>query len=202
MRKVITTALGALLLVGSLSAVALAQETDSDTDTSTEVTEERVSALDSALSELVSEGVITQAQADTVAERLEAARGAFRGSRIGHLETVAEVLGTTVDDLRASLEAGSTLADIAGDQTQDVIDALVAEHQARLDQAVTDGRIDADTAAEKSAEIVERVTARVNGELPAGGSGMGRGHGHRGHGHGPGLDLDGAEDTDAVTSSA
>ena len=204
MRKVITTALGALLLVGSLSAVALAQETDTETDDGTTLVEERVSPFTTALDELVAEGVITQAQADLVSERLEATRGAFRGSRIGHLETVAGVLDMTVDELRSSLSEGSSLADIAGDQTQAVIDALVAEHQTRLDEAVADGRIDVETAAEKSTEIVQRVTDMVNGELPEGGPVMGRGHGHRGHGpggFGPGFGHDGAADTDAVTSS-
>jgi ribosomal protein S20 len=198
MRKVIATTLGALLFVGMLSAVATAQESDTDT-----AVPERVSVLDSALDELVQEGVITQAQADTIAERLASAHRAFRGSRVGHLETVAEVLDMTVDDLRASLQGGSSIADVAGDQAQAVIDALVAEHQARLDQAVEDGRIDADTAAEKATEIVERVTAMVNGELPEGGPGFGhRGHGRRGFGDGfgPGLDTEGTDD--AATTSA
>ena len=61
-----------------------------------------------------------------------------------HLDTAAEVLGLTVDELRTQLQDGSTLADVAAAQDVDVdtlIDALVAEAR-------------------------ERITARVNGEAP------------------------------------
>jgi hypothetical protein len=45
-----------------------------------------------------------------------------------------------------------------------VIDALVADATARLDEAVADGRLDADRAEEIKADLVERITAKVNGE--------------------------------------
>lgn len=83
------------------------------------------------------------------------------------LEIVGEVLGIAPEDLRAELQAGSTVADIAGDQTDAVIDALVEAGQARIDTALEEGRIDEDRAAELSEQLVEVVTARVNGERPA-----------------------------------
>ena len=181
MRKVIGVALSALLLVGMLSAVAAAQETDTEAV-------EPPAQIQEFLGELVEEGVINQEQADTLAERFTARfgeRGRMRGPGGHHAETIAEVLDMTVDELRDVLADGGTIADVAGDLTDEVIDALVAEHQARLDQAVEDGRIDADTAAEKSAELEQRITDMVNGELPEGRAGFGPGRrGHRGFGGG------------------
>lgn len=79
-----------------------------------------------------------------------------------HLDAAASALGMTVEELEAELEAGKTIAEVAAAQDVDVdtvIDALVA--------AATE-------------DIRERITARVNGELPEGG----HRHRHR-HGHGP-----------------
>lgn len=196
MRKVIGTALAVFLLVGALSAVAFAQEAESDAteDTTTEV--ERVSVLDQTLSDLVTEGVITQDQADTISERVGTLKMTFRQSRIRHLDTVAGVLGMDAADIQGALAGGSTLADIAGDQTDALIDALVAEHQARLDEAVAEGRIDADEAAEKAADIEQRVTDMVNGELELDRRGFGR----RGHRHG-GFGFGGAQTDDATAES-
>jgi hypothetical protein len=85
------------------------------------------------------------------------------------LDTAAEVLGLTVDELRTELEGGSTLAEVAEANDVDVetlIDALVAEATERLDEAVADGRLEADKAEEIKAALSERITARVNGEEP------------------------------------
>lgn len=85
------------------------------------------------------------------------------------LDTAAEVLGLTVDELRTELEGGSTLAEVAEANDVDVetlIGALVAEATERLDEAVADGRLEADEAEEIEAALTERITARVNGEEP------------------------------------
>jgi polyhydroxyalkanoate synthesis regulator phasin len=94
------------------------------------------------------------------------------------LGTVASTLGITEDELRTQLQSGKTLADIAGDKTPAVIDALVAEATARIDQAVTDGKLTAEQATERKADLTERITAMVNRTPPAPGEG-------RGHRHGP-----------------
>ncbi len=165
MRKLLTVmavvsfVAGAAILAVSLQRPesALAQET-----------EERVfdEPLGGVLEELVQQGVIDQDQADKIAAAIE--DRVFRFGRIikatPHLETVAEVLGIDIDELARQLRDGATLAEIAGDRTQDVIDALVDEHSARIDRAVQEGRISEERAAEVRTAIAERIEAMVAGE--------------------------------------
>jgi hypothetical protein len=85
------------------------------------------------------------------------------------LETAAATIGITADELRTALQDGSSIADVATAHDVDpqaVIDALVAEATARIDQAVADGRLDSDRAEEMKRNLVEHITARVNGERP------------------------------------
>lgn len=96
-----------------------------------------------------------------------------RRGRHGHhhrggrpLGTVAEVLGLEVDDLKSQLQDGATVANIAGDQTDEVIDALVEAKQTRLDAAVEADRLTQEGADEKLAEVTERITDRVNNGRP------------------------------------
>jgi hypothetical protein len=142
------------------------------------------------LGPLVEEGTITQAQAEAVAEVLaEGPRHRPHGPRGAGLETVAEFLGISVDDIRAALEEGQTLADVAADNgssAQALIDELVAEAEERLDQAIADGRLDEAEKADKLAEITERVTDMVNGEFEFGRPGGERGPRPGGPGRGPG----------------
>ncbi|NNF53155.1 MAG: hypothetical protein HKN03_01805 [Acidimicrobiales bacterium] len=170
-------------------AIASAQ-TDDTTPEST--VEEATPSFENFLGTLVEDGTITQEQADSIAESL-AERGFGRGHhrhgfRAGESEVVTELLGLTEAEIRTEIQAGNTLAEVAeaqGVPTQTLIDALVTEHQEHLDQAVTDGRLTEEEAAERSADLEERVTARVNGEL----EGRGRpGHGRRGAG--PVADAD------------
>jgi hypothetical protein len=77
------------------------------------------------------------------------------------------VLGITVDELRTELQSGKSIADVAGDQTQAVIDALVAEATTRIEQGVTDGRLTREEADEKLAELSDRITEMVNNVRPA-----------------------------------
>jgi hypothetical protein len=140
---------------------------------------EAVGWVDDALSGLVSDGTITQDQAEAVETALEDARPdhGMHGQRGRHLAVVAEALGITEDQLRDALGGGRTIAEVAADEgvdVQAVIDALVANAGARLDQAVADGDLTRQQADERLARIEERVTAMVDGERPAR-------HGHRGH---------------------
>lgn len=95
-----------------------------------------------------------------------------------NLGTVASTLGITEEELRTQLQSGKSLADIAGDKTGAVVDALVAEATARIDQAVADGKLTAEQASERKANLDERITAMVNRTPPAEGE-------RRGHRHGP-----------------
>jgi len=78
----------------------------------------------------------------------------------------AEALGLTTKELRTELKAGKTLAEVAeaqGVDKQDLIDALVAAGETRLDEA--------------KAELPDRIAELVDSTLPARGEG---GHGGRG----------------------
>lgn len=89
--------------------------------------------------------------------------------RLLGLETAADAIGISEDELRTALRDGSTLAEVAEANdvdVQTVIDALVAEATDRIDQAVGDGRLDEARAEEIKADLTERITARVNGEAP------------------------------------
>jgi ribosomal protein S20 len=90
------------------------------------------------------------------------------GRREGHhpkLDAAAQALKLSVDDLRSRLRDGKTLAQVAEDQNVDkqkVIDAMVAEATARIDQKVQEGEITADQANEHKANLQERITRFVN----------------------------------------
>ncbi|HEX6310269.1 MAG TPA: hypothetical protein VF152_01430 [Acidimicrobiia bacterium] len=98
--------------------------------------------------------------------------GPCRGPGGGkHLEVAAGAIGIEVDALREALEGGQTMAQVAeanGVDVQTVVDALVADISARIDEGVAEGRLTQEEADAKKAELQERVTARVNGERPEG----------------------------------
>lgn len=107
------------------------------------------------------------------------------------LGTAATALGMTKEELRDALDADTSIADVAAERNVDVqkvIDALVAEATARIDQKVADGDITAEQAAARKAELTERITALVNHDGPP----------PRHHRHGPPP----AGDTAAATTDA
>jgi predicted DNA-binding protein YlxM (UPF0122 family) len=98
------------------------------------------------------------------------------------LDTVAEVLGMTPEDLRAQLQAGKTLAEIAeaqGVDPQAVCDALHALAEERLQQAVADGQL----TQEQADQMLERMAEHEGDCLLDAGSPFGMRHG-RGMGMG------------------
>ena len=175
MRKklIIATAAGVLTLGGVAVAVPVLADTDGETSV--------VDRIKSALSGLVDDGSLTQEQADEVATTLSDAGlghgGHHGGDRIG-LETAADALGLTEEELRTALEPdGTSLADVAQAQGVDVgtlVDALVQAQQDRIAQAVEDGRLTQAEADQRLADLEARVTERVNSDDPV------RGHHGRG----------------------
>jgi hypothetical protein len=138
---------------------------------------------------LVAKGSITQAQADEILAALQAARPAHGpghgpGGRGGpgfgrDLDAAAKALGITADELRTALQGGQSLADVAkakGIDVSKVVDALVAQLKAHLDQEVASGEHTQAEADQKLADARTRIEAFVNGTAPAGGPGFG-GHG-------------------------
>ncbi len=127
MRK--TTKLGALG-AGGVAGLALAGAAllPANADTGTEDTTttqqqpaltDRVTRLREALAGLVEDGTLTQDAADTVAQTLaesDALRSHAHGGRGAGgiaLDTAAETLGLSAEELRDQLAAGATLADVA-----------------------------------------------------------------------------------------
>lgn len=122
-----------------------------------------------ALAGLVSDGTITQDQADAVQTALDEARpGRHRLRHLG-LDVVAEVLGITEDDLRTALRDGQTIAEVAaaeGVEVQAVVDAVVADVEARLAERVESGDLTQERADEMVAAAADRVPELLERELP------------------------------------
>lgn len=139
---------------------------------------------------------LTSAQESTTEDTTEAPPQSF-GPRFHHrlgagLEAAADALGLSVEELRTALADGGSIADVAAEQNVDVqtvIDAMVAEATTAIDEKVAAGDLDADRAEEMKANLVERVTAMVNGERPAFGRGGPGHHGRRHHFGGLGLEA-------------
>jgi hypothetical protein len=82
-------------------------------------------------------------------------------------DAAAEALGITEDELRAALEDGQSIAEVAeanGVDVQAVIDALVDEVETHLDEEVAEGDLTQAEADEKLANTTERITELVNRE--------------------------------------
>lgn len=84
-------------------------------------------------------------------------------------EVVQETLGLTAEEIRAGLQDGKTLSDLAAEQgvsAEDLAAAMIAAAEERIDAAVEAGKVDADRAAEKLAELEDKIDDVINGELP------------------------------------
>ena len=181
--------------------------------------DELVAGVEAKLDEAVADGRIDQETADeklaeasekittmvnSTLEEMQAAREAARVERQAEREarraerqqTVADVIGITVEELEAEMEAGDTtlaeLAEANGVPLDDLVAGLTASAVEHLDEKVADGTLTEEEAAEKLANLTERITERVQSE-PGDGPGEGRrGPGRRGPGRGgPGAGGDG-----------
>ncbi|GAC1517962.1 MAG: hypothetical protein NVS1B12_07770 [Acidimicrobiales bacterium] len=93
---------------------------------------------------------------------VRAARGRRRPADLG---VVATALGMTPTEVRTALENGQSIADVARAKhvdPQTVIDALIKDRTAKLDQAVKDGRITQAQADRVKATLPQRVADQVN----------------------------------------
>lgn len=102
-------------------------------------------------------------------ERQGRGNGEGRGKGKGcnkNLDAVAEALGMEADDIKAELEAGSTLAEIAEANNVDpetLVDAMVAAATERVEEKVTEGDLTEEEAAEKLAAKADRIEDKVFG---------------------------------------
>jgi len=106
--------------------------------------------------------------------RPSGAPGIGRGFRIegSSLQAASTYLGITEADLRTKLQSGQTLAQVAaataGKSRDGLIQALVTDENAKIDQAQKDGRVTADQATQLKTNVTARVTALVDGTMPVG----------------------------------
>ncbi|MBI5947674.1 MAG: hypothetical protein HY875_06025 [Chloroflexi bacterium] len=138
-----------------------------------------LAALDAKLDEKVLAGDLTQEKADALYARAETAlpklmdhtpqpgehRGKIAKALRGAIKTAAETIGIEPQELAGALKGGQSIADVAsanGVDPQTVVDALVAQASAKLDEAVANGRISEEKAAEIKSGLPERMTELVN----------------------------------------
>jgi len=113
----------------------------------------------------------------------------FRHHGLPGLSTAAKYLGLSEAQLRAKLESGKSLADVAKAQDKSVsglVAALKGDLQAKLDKAVSDGKLTKAQEARILDGAQKMITAAVNGKLPGpppNGKGWFREH----RGFGPGM---------------
>jgi len=202
-KKVIAIVVTTLALtagsIGVAGAASKASQKVSVTKSSTKVAGQvgvgPEQALATILKDLVSKGTLTQAQADALTAAVTAAKAAHdadrpMGGKGGPLDTdraamealVSTTIGVDSATIKSRLQAGESLAQIAGAKKDALIAALVANETKRIDAAVTAGKLTAAQATEMKANLVAHVTEEVNqvgGKGPKGGRG-GHGHDHRG----------------------
>jgi hypothetical protein len=123
-----------------------------------------------------------------------------RGGHGAGLDTAADVLGMTPEELRAELQAGKRLAEVADEQgvdPQTVVDAVHAQMEETLQQAVADGRL----TQEEADSILERMAEHEGDCLSAPGRPFAKWHarGMRVGWAGPGAALDTASEVLGMT---
>lgn len=93
-------------------------------------------------------------------------RGHRRGHRGAKLQAAADVIGIDAEVLREGLQNDQTVAEIAtenGVDPDDVVAAVIAKLEARLDEKVAEGRLTQAEADEKLAEKSSRIEDRIFG---------------------------------------
>lgn len=213
-RKLVAlTAAGAIALAGGSllgTSVASAAEANDSTASSQDqnFVQQRISRIAGALKGLVSNGTITQEQADKVASTLAndlprgrgegmgrhggmgpgamGMRGEGFGLRLGQdLSVAAQTLGLTEDQLRTELDKGTTLATLAqqkGVNKDTLVNALVEAAKKHLAQEVTEGDLTQAQADQISANLATRIAGMVERGRPTRGDGAGPQAGHGGWG--------------------
>jgi len=141
-------------------------------------------ALKNRIDAAVEAGRLTKEQADALKQRIDSGDGvplfgglgpAGRGGgHFGHLEAAAAYLGLTEAELLQEL-GDKTLAEIAKDEGKSIdglVKKLVATAENAIDEAVQDGRLTQEHAAEIKSELEARIESFVNGDLERHGHGF------------------------------
>ena len=177
--------LAGILATGAVGAVAM---TPASATTSDNAVTSRLANIKSALSGLVSDGTLTQSQADKVAGTLDSKLpkrgergergpgGRFGGMGKIQREAAAKALGLTPDKLQTALKGGKSLADVAKSQKVSVdslVKAMVTAVEGELATAVKDGTLTQAKADKMKSSLTQRITNRVNRVRPDRGPGRG-----------------------------
>ncbi|MFM8815599.1 MAG: hypothetical protein ACKOE0_06275 [Actinomycetes bacterium] len=140
---------------------------------------------------------VGSASAKSMLSKVGIAKPAHDGrGPVKSLANVATVLKLTEAELKAQLDSGKSLADVAKAQSVDVsavIEVIVTDVKAHIADEVASGEITQAQADAKLAEVTTRVTEMVNSVRPAG---MGEGK-HGGRGGRGGHDQYGMENNNA-----
>src|SRR3954464_7577510 len=150
-------------------------------------------AMEDRIDAAVVAGRMTKAQGDELKQRIESngfplvvppfrGHGRFGDHGLHGLDAAASYLGLSESALRAKLESGKTLAQVAKDQGKSVdglVAALKADLKRHLDRAVAHGRLTKAQEAEILSNADQRLTDVVNGRFPGQRPG---GHGFFRHG--------------------
>ncbi len=141
--------------------------------------------LGTLLSDLVAKGTITQSQADSIVKAQADARALVEANRptaaemeahrTAEVAVITSTLGITEATLTSRLQAGESLATIAGTKKDSLITALVAFENKEIDARVTAGKLTAAQATTLKANTTAWVTEKVNSV---------KGFGKKGHGKG------------------
>ena len=155
MNKKLVAAIAATAIVLNVSATAVASADNG----------KGRAGISSLLSGLVSNGTITQSQADAITKAAQDARAAAKGVMDKNREAIdsaiTSTLGISLDSLKSRLKAGESLATIAGDKKAALITAISAEINKQIDAAVTAGKLTATQATAQKMKTTERVTNMV-----------------------------------------
>ena len=128
-------------------------------------------ALDSLLSGLVTKGTITQVQADAIKAAALAAAEIAKANRPAKAMSperavkdalISSILGIDSATIKSRLQAGETLAAIAGSKKDALIAALVAEHSKKIDARLAAGKITAAQATTLKAALLAHVSEEIN----------------------------------------
>ena len=142
------------------------------------------------IAQLIEDGVITEEQADDLDAIRTAVQEARAEARAEKQQAIADVLGISVEDLQAAKEEGQTLAEIAGDDVDALVDFFVEQKTEKINEKVAAGELTQEEADEKIAGLEERIESRIEN-----GGGFGRRGGDGPRNGGPAGDADAAAET-------
>ena len=190
-RKLVAGATGLVLLGGAAGAVAATQVSGgsgrqafiNDLASHLSVTPSALTAAMKAteadrIQAAVTAGRITQAQANTIEQRIQQGDGLplfghrFGGHMHGGLRAAAQYLGITQTTLRGDLHSGKSLATIAsttpGKSSAGLKDAILAAAKSHLDAERASGTITGTEEQQRLSNISQRIDSLINRTGPTG----------------------------------